>query len=153
MGRFVNLGFHLKRERNFFVEMLSRLCLRSITGSLNQPGAASQLPRLFQTTSAAESDKYGYNPSWEAPERDCKNYPLPERPLEAGKVRMGFIPEEVFEAFYPKTGVTGPYLLLLGSATYALSMEDQFINGTSLALLIYIIYKTQGPKMAEKTKE
>ena len=31
------------------------------------------------------------------PERDLKNYPLPERPMEAGKVRMGMIPEEVFE--------------------------------------------------------
>jgi len=137
--------------------MLSRLCVKSIVGAVSQSGAASQLPRLLQT-SAATLDKYGYNPSWEAPERDRKNYPLPERPLEAGKVRMGFIPEEVFEAFYPKTGVTGPYLLLLGGATYALSkevipMEHQFINGTSLALLIYIIYKKYGLKMAEKTKE
>jgi len=138
--------------------MLSRLCLRSVAGSLNQSGAASQLPRLFQTTSAAESDKYGYNPSWEAPERDLKNYPLPERPMEAGKVRMGMIPEEFFEAFYPKTGVTGPYCLLGGAAIYALSkevipLEHQVINGASLALLIYIAYKTQGEKLATKTGE
>lgn len=143
------------------LKMLSRFCLRSIVGSLNQSGSASQLPRLFQTSAAvSEAEKYGYNPSWEAPERDLKNYPLPERPMDAGKVRMGMIPEEFFDAFYPKTGVTGPYCLLGGAAIYALSkeiipMEHQVINGASLVFLIYCMYKAEsiGGKMRAKTGE
>jgi len=136
--------------------MLSRLCLRSITGSLSQIGAVSQLPRLIQTSAALEAEKYGYNPSWEAPERDLKNYPLPERPLEAGKVRMGMIPAEWFDAFYPKTGVTGPYCLVFGAGIYALSkevipMEHQVINATSLATLIYLAYKFGGEKLSNNT--
>jgi len=139
--------------------MLSRLCLRS---SLSQSGAASQLTRLFQTsaTTFEAAEKYGYNPSWEAPERDLKNYPLPERPMDAGKVRMGMIPEEFFDAFYPKTGVTGPYCLIGGAAVYALSkevipLEHQVINGASLAFLIYCMYKAEsiGGKMKTKTGE
>jgi len=135
--------------------MLSRAVLRSI---LKQSGPAAQA-RMIQT-SASVADKYGYEPSWEAPERDLKNYPLAERPIDAGKVRLGMIPEEFFDAFYAKTGVTGPYCLLTGAAIYALSkeiipLEHQLINGTSLVFMIYCAYKMEsiGPKMKTKTGE
>ncbi|XP_032805174.2 ATP synthase peripheral stalk subunit b, mitochondrial [Petromyzon marinus] len=73
--------------------------------------------------------------------------PVPRLPETGGKVRLGFVPEELFQFLYPKIGVTGPYTLGLGLLTYLLSKELYIINnetfaGLSMAaILIYIIKK------------
>ncbi|XP_055378433.1 ATP synthase subunit b, mitochondrial [Condylostylus longicornis] len=75
------------------------------------------------------------------------------RPIEPGKVRLGFIPEEWFTAFYSKTGVTGPYVFGVGLLTYLCSkeiyvMEHEFYSGLSLAIMAVIAVKKLGPGIA-----
>jgi len=79
--------------------------------------------------------------------------PLPPLPEKGGKTRHGIIPEELFTMLYPKTGVTGPYMLGTGLALYALSKEIYIINNETIAaacMLAVIVYgtKTFGPSVA-----
>ncbi|OWR54337.1 ATP synthase subunit b, mitochondrial [Danaus plexippus] len=112
--------------------MLSRVALRSV--------AARQSTALVRT-SATESGV-----------RDEKNFPRPVRG-EPGKVRLGFLPEEWFQFFHSKTGVTGPYAFGVGLATYLCSkeiyiMEHEYYTGLSIALMVYFGTTKFGPKIA-----
>ncbi|CAL4077766.1 unnamed protein product [Meganyctiphanes norvegica] len=85
-----------------------------------------------------------------AEERDDINFPRRVRPVEPGKVRMGFIPEEFFQFLYPKTGVTGPYMFGVGVSTYLLSkeiyvLEHEFYTGLSIAMMLVYGIKKLGP--------
>ncbi|KAM8976081.1 ATP synthase peripheral stalk subunit b, mitochondrial isoform 2-T2 [Pelodytes ibericus] len=80
--------------------------------------------------------------------------PVPPLPEKGGKVRYGLIPEEFFQFLYPKTGVTGPYMLGTGLLVYFLSKEVYVINHESFAaacigvVIVYAIKKF-GPQVAE----
>lgn len=72
---------------------------------------------------------------------------------EPGKVRHGFIPEEWFQAFYNKTGVTGPYAFAFTLSTYMVSkeiyvLEHEYYSGLSLAIMWIVGIKYMGPKLA-----
>uniref|UniRef100_A0A4W6CHW7 ATP synthase subunit b n=2 Tax=Lates calcarifer TaxID=8187 RepID=A0A4W6CHW7_LATCA len=79
--------------------------------------------------------------------------PVPPLPEKGGKVRHGIIPEELFQLLYPKTGVTGPYMLGVGLLTYILSKEIYVINHETFAaasigaVFIYGVKKF-GPSVA-----
>ncbi|XP_003963159.2 ATP synthase peripheral stalk subunit b, mitochondrial [Takifugu rubripes] len=79
--------------------------------------------------------------------------PVPPLPEKGGKVRHGIIPEELFEFLYPKTGVTGPYMLGTGLLVYLLSKEIYVINHETFAaacigaIIIYGV-KKYGPSVA-----
>ncbi|NXK89796.1 AT5F1 synthase, partial [Formicarius rufipectus] len=69
--------------------------------------------------------------------------PLPPLPEKGGEVRHGLIPEEFFQFLYPKTGVTGPYMLGTGLVLYLLSKEIYVVNHETVAaacILSVIIY-------------
>uniref|UniRef100_A0A3B1JAQ4 ATP synthase subunit b n=1 Tax=Astyanax mexicanus TaxID=7994 RepID=A0A3B1JAQ4_ASTMX len=79
--------------------------------------------------------------------------PLPPLPEKGGKIRHGIFPEELFSLLYPKTGVTGPYMLGTGLLLYMLSKEIYVINHETFAALSIssvIIYgiKKFGPGVA-----
>ncbi|KAJ7331764.1 hypothetical protein JRQ81_013944 [Phrynocephalus forsythii] len=84
----------------------------------------------------------------------CQQHLAPVPPLpEGGKVRHGIFPEEFFQFLYPKTGVTGPYMLGTGLALYMLSKEIYVINHETIVSLCFLGFaifavKKYGPAVA-----
>ncbi|KAF6073993.1 ATP synthase peripheral stalk-membrane subunit b [Phyllostomus discolor] len=73
--------------------------------------------------------------------------PVPPLPEYGGKVRHGLIPEEFFQFLYPKTGVTGPYMLGTGLILYFLSKEIYVVTPetisaiSTIGLLVFMVKK------------
>jgi len=83
-------------------------------------------------------------------ERDLVNFPARVRPIDPSPVRMGIFPAEWFEAFYSKTGVTGPYMALVSMGTFLTSkeyfiLEHDFYAGIALAIVGYGVVRSVGP--------
>ena len=103
----------------------------STTGSSQNASAAPQ---------SNEPRRYPHD----APERDFVNFPPFKAPEEAGKLRVGFIPDEWFKAMYNKTGVMGPYITFWGGLAYIFSKEiyvvwaDAWEHITFFGLLIAV---------------
>uniref|UniRef100_A0A670YKL9 ATP synthase subunit b n=1 Tax=Pseudonaja textilis TaxID=8673 RepID=A0A670YKL9_PSETE len=122
--------------------MLSRLALRALApGGLKSSVALPSLSSgiIHASRSLHKSEQH--------------LVPVPSLPEKGGKVRHGIIPEDFFQYMYPKTGVTGPYMLATGLTLYCLSKEIYVINHETISsimivgLLIYGI-KKYGPVVA-----
>ncbi|XP_031836379.1 ATP synthase subunit b, mitochondrial [Nomia melanderi] len=79
--------------------------------------------------------------------------PRQKRPINPSPVKYGFIPEEWFTFFYPKTGVSGPYIFAGALGTYLLSkewyvLEHEFYNALSLITICVYAVKKFGPTVA-----
>lgn len=78
----------------------------------------------------------------------------PKRMIEPSPVRHGFIPEEWFQAFYPKTGASGPYVFAITVGTYLTSkeiyiMEHEYYNALALLIIYVGGVKMFGQKLAQ----
>lgn len=67
--------------------------------------------------------------------------------------QLTFVVHFRFQYFYPKTGVTGPYVFGAGMATYMFSkeiyvMEHEYYSGLSILLMIVYATKKFGPGLA-----
>lgn len=79
-----------------------------------------------------------------------KNVPVRGQP---GAVRMGFLPEEWFQFFHSKTGVTGPYVFGFTVSNYLISkeiyvMEHEYYSGLSWLVILIVASKKLGPSVA-----
>uniref|UniRef100_A0A914W3J1 ATP synthase subunit b n=1 Tax=Plectus sambesii TaxID=2011161 RepID=A0A914W3J1_9BILA len=88
----------------------------------------------------------------EHPDRDLANFPHPEMKLRPDKVRLGFIPDKWFLAFYEKTGVTGPYLFGIGLWSFLISkeivvLEEEMSHMPPLLFINYMVLRLFGHKV------
>merc|ERR1711983_226225 len=108
------------------------------------------ITRATQARNCLVVSSRGLSVSTPNPERDLVNFPARVRPIDKPPVRLGIFPEEWFTALYPKTGVTGPYMALVGVGTFLASkeyfvMEHDFYVGLGLAVVLTGVVKSAGP--------
>ncbi|XP_046326728.1 ATP synthase subunit b, mitochondrial-like [Haliotis rufescens] len=153
-----------RRTTQVKVEMLSSLAVRSGAFStivrIQAPrtlAAGVQSRQQSSTTKQIENwDKA--NQIFYGPERDKTNFPHPVQQEFSSKVRLGFIPEGFFQFFYPKTGVTGPYLFGTGLLAYLLSKEVWVVDHNFAEVLgfwaaFYILNRKLGSKLGKYIDE
>merc|ERR1711931_386667 len=116
------------------------------------------ITRATQARNCLVVSSRGLSVSTPNPERDLVNFPARVRPIDKPPVRLGIFPEEWFTALYPKTGVTGPYMALVGVGTFLASkeyfvMEHDFYVGLGLAVVLTGVVKSAGPDWIAAKKE
>ncbi|XP_041353873.1 ATP synthase subunit b, mitochondrial-like [Gigantopelta aegis] len=144
--------------------MLSAIALRSgAFSTVVRPQTTQRILAVIQCRHKSDAVKQIEN--WDkannifyGPERDMKNFPHPVMPEHSGKVRLGFIPDEWFQFFYPKTGVTGPYLFTTGLVAYLFSKEiwvvdTHFSEVIGFYLALWMLTKKLGPMFGKSFDE
>jgi F-type H+-transporting ATPase subunit b len=88
------------------------------------------------------------------PDRDTKNFPIEAQPAEVPPTRMGILPKSWFDAFYQKTGVTGPYVFGTTLGAYLISkeiliVEHIFVEFFAFWAAVAILCKKLGPGLSQ----
>lgn len=124
------------------------------TASLASSGATKVQEGTIEDVKAQVSRWEKVHDTYFGPERDTKNFPLYKAPESSPATRVGFIPESWFNFFYPKTGVTGPYLFMGGALTFLMGKEiwvvdHYFPEVLSFSIMVYIINRKFGKQIGE----
>lgn len=156
-GLGVVLGRDVAHQRSFIVAAMLR------NASTAPAGTDHSHHKAMSTEDEGSIEKTLAN--WDAahkiyfgPERDTVNFPLKVQAPTNPPVRLGFIPDSWFQAFYNKTGVTGPYMFGVGLTTYLLSkevwvVEHNFTHFVSFWIAFYIIARKFGPSISKYLDE
>lgn len=106
-------------------------------------GAAQHLREAAEWAETTKTSLSGLNKRFDqlheiyyGKDRDLVNYPPLKVEPHQPKVRLGFLPDSWFQAFYDKTGVLGPYILALGLPTFLISKEYWVIDPEGMVLIV-----------------
>ncbi|XP_025099215.1 ATP synthase subunit b, mitochondrial-like [Pomacea canaliculata] len=146
--------------------MLSSIAVRSgVFGTLLKNHTPFRVLAVIPAGSRSKSEVAKQIEQWDkaqqifyGPERDTKNFPHPVQPVESGKVRLGFIPEEWFQFLYPKTGVTAVAFRSLSPRHWLLTtllskeiwvVDHGFAEVIGFYGAIFVLTKTVGGRLAK----
>lgn len=90
----------------------------------------------------------------DGPQRDKVNFPRVGQTLDTPPTRYHIIPESWFQFFYPKTGVTGPYVFAASFGSFLMSkewlvMEHELLTGLSSICIFAWALPKFGPAVRE----
>lgn len=98
------------------------------------------------------------NSIYYGPDRDFKNYPTLRIPEHTPPTRLGIFPDRWFDAFYSKTGVTGPYMFMVSSFVFLMSKEYIVVDHNSMEVIIvggalYMFVRLLGKRVRDYTNK
>lgn len=69
-------------------------------------------------------------------------------------MRFSFVPDEWFQFFHNKTGISGPYVFLVSVSTLLISkeiyvMEHEYYSGLSILIMLYLTVTRLGDKIGK----
>eukprot|EP00102_Acyrthosiphon_pisum_P021634 XP_016658844.1 PREDICTED: uncharacterized protein LOC100164274 [Acyrthosiphon pisum] len=146
--------FELFSKKTGFTEpfRVAPLCASAVCTTETKPAVAETNKSIIVAGFPKPNGLPQPNP-FNGPERDLVNFPRMVRLEDPPKTRYLFVPEEWFEVFYEKTGVTGPYVLAAGITTFLLSKEiwvvdHEFPYVLATIGLFYVGWKKFGASLA-----